>query len=102
MNINIPRERIADFCKRWKIDEFALCDSALRDDVRRESDVDALVTFAPDAPWSLLDHVDMQDELKTLFGRNINLISRRGIEGSRNPIRRKEIIESAKVIYAIT
>ena len=96
----VPKEKIADFCRRWKIIEFALFGSVLRGDFRPESDIDVLVTFAPDARWSLFDHVEMQDELKALFGRNVDLVSRRGIERSRNPIRRKEILESAEVIYA--
>ena len=96
----IPKEKIADFCRRWKIIEFALFGSVLRGDFRPDSDIDVLVTFASDAGWSLFDHVEMQDELKSLFGRNVDLVSRRGIERSRNPIRRKEILESAEVIYA--
>lgn len=98
--VNIPEEKIADFCQRWKITEFALFGSVLREDFSLESDIDVLVSFAPDARWSLLDHVEMQDELKIIFGRNVDLISKRGIEQSRNPIRRKEILESAEVIYA--
>lgn len=98
--LNIPKEKIADFCRRWKITEVALFGSVLREDFSPESDVDVLVSFAPDARWSLLDHVEMQDELKIIFGRNVDLISKRGIERSRNPIRRKEILESAEVIYA--
>ncbi|GBD96358.1 MAG TPA: nucleotidyltransferase [Nitrospirae bacterium] len=98
--LDIPKEKITDFCKHWKITEFALFGSVLREDFSPESDLDVLVTFAPDARWSLLDHVEMQDELKIIFGRNVDLISKRGIERSRNYIRRKEIIESAEVIYA--
>lgn len=99
-DIAVSKEQIADFCRRWKIVEFALFGSILRRDFRPESDIDVLVTFAPDAGWSLLDHVEMQDELKTLFGRNVDLVSRRGIERSRNAIRRKEILDSAEVVYA--
>ncbi len=98
--LDVPKEKIANFCKRWNITEFALFGSILREDFSPESDIDVLVTFAPDARWSLLDHVEMQDELKIIFGRKVDLISRRGIERSRNYIRRKEIIESAEVIYA--
>jgi len=98
--LNIQIEEIAAFCQRWKITEFALFGSVLREDFISESDIDVLVTFSPDACWSLLDHVDMQDELKTIFGRKVDLVSRRGIERSRNHIRRKEILESAEVIYA--
>ena len=97
---DVPKEKITNFCKRWKITEFALFGSVLREDFSPESDLDVLVTFAPDARWSLLDHVEMQDELKIIFGRKVDLISKRGIERSRNYIRRKEIIESAEVIYA--
>lgn len=98
--LNIPKEKIAYFCSRWKITEFALFGSVLRKDFTSKSDIDVLVTFAPDARWTLLDHVDMQDELKTIFGRNVDLVSKRGIERSRNHIRRKEILESAEVVYA--
>ena len=98
-NIKLPVDRIADFCRRWKITEFALFGSVLRDDFRPDSDIDVLVTFAPDAGWSLFDHVTMQDELKTIFGRAVDLVSRRGVEGSQNYIRRKAILKSAEVIY---
>lgn len=97
--IQIPREQIADFCRRWKIAELALFGSALRDDFRPDSDVDMLVTFAPDAKWSLFDHVDMEDELAQILGRPVDLVSRRGIERSRNPLRRRAILESAQVVH---
>jgi len=98
--IILPKELITDFCQRWKITEFALFGSVLRDDFRPDSDIDVLVQFAPGAPWTLLDHVEMQDELAAMLGRNVDLVSRRGIERSRNKIRRKAILESAEVFYA--
>ena len=58
-----------------------------------------LVTFDPDAPWSLIDHGTMIAELSTLLGRQADLVSRRGIERSENWIRRRAILESAHVIY---
>lgn len=99
-NIEIPTDKIADFCQRWKIKEFALFGSVVREDFRPDSDIDVLVTFAPDAQWTLFDHVDMQDELEAIFGRKVDLVSKRGIERSRNYIRRKAILSSAEVIYA--
>jgi hypothetical protein len=99
-NIHLPADKIADFCGRWQITEFALFGSVLRADFRPDSDIDVLVTFAPEADWSLFDHVDMQDELKMLFEREVDLVSRRGIERSRNYIRRKAILSSAEVVYA--
>jgi len=98
-NIRIQADKISDFCRRWKITEFALFGSILRDDFRPDSDIDVLVTFAPDAGWSLFDHVTMQDELKVIFGRKVDLVSRRGVERSQNYIRRKAILSSAQVIY---
>jgi uncharacterized protein len=97
--IDIPKDQIADFCRRWKIAELALFGSVLRDDFRPDSDVDVLVTFAPDAQWSLFDHVDMEDELRQILGRPVDLVNRRGIERSRNPLRRRAILESAQVVH---
>jgi len=95
----VPKDRIADFCRRWKITEFALFGSVLRDDFQPDSDVDVLVNFAEDARWSLFDLVSMQEELNVIFGREVDLVSRRGIEHSRNPIRREAILSSAEVVY---
>ncbi|MDI6761624.1 MAG: nucleotidyltransferase domain-containing protein [Thermodesulfobacteriota bacterium] len=95
----IPSDRIADYCKRWKIMDFAIFGSALRDDFSPESDIDVLVTFDRDAHWTLFDMVDMQEELKGILGRDVDLVSRRGIESSQNYLRRKAILSSAKVIH---
>ena len=96
----VPDERLAEFCRRWKIKELALFGSALRSDFGPESDVDVLAAYMPEADWSLLDHVQMQDELAELLGRPVDLVSRRAVERSDNPIRRRAILESAQVIYA--
>ena len=95
----IPREKIAEFCGRWKITELALFGSVLRDDFRPDSDVDMLVTFAQEAEWSLFDHVTMEEELSSILGRKVDLISRRAIERSRNWIRRKAILKAAEPFY---
>jgi len=97
--IPIDRKKVADFCRRWKITEFALFGSVLRDDFRPDSDVDVLVTFAPDAEWSLFDDVDMEEELSAIFGRKVDLVSRRAVERSDNWIRRKAILSTAEPVY---
>ena len=97
--IEIPQDEIADFCRRWKITELALFGSVLREDFGPESDIDMLVQFAPDHRWSLFDHVEMQEDLKEIFGRDVDLVNRQAIEQSHNPIRRKEILESAEVVH---
>lgn len=100
LEVQLNSELIEDFCRRWKIEEFALFGSVLSNDFRYDSDVDVMVSFRNDATWSLLDHVVMQDELVAIFGRNVDLVTRKGVERSRNAIRRKSILSNAKVIYA--
>ena len=97
--IAIPHERISDFCRKWKITEFSLFGSVLREDFRADSDVDVLVSFAPDTHWTLFDLVHMEDELKALFGRHVDLVIRESVERSENPIRRKAILSTAQRIY---
>jgi predicted nucleotidyltransferase len=97
--IAIDRERIVEFCRRWKIVELSLFGSVLRDDFRPDSDIDVLVSFASDAEWSLFDHVAMEDELTAMIGRKADLVSRRAIERSENWIRRKAILGGAEALY---
>ena len=97
MNIQIPKEQIADFSRKWKIAELSLFGSVLRDDFRPDSDL--LVTFSRDAEWSLLDHMAMEEELSAIFSRKVDLVSRRAIERSENYIRRKAILETAQPYY---
>ncbi len=98
--IDISEELIARFCRRWQITELALFGSVLRDDFGPGSDVDVLVAFAPEADWSLLDHLRMEHELAELLGRPVDLLTRRAVERSHNPLRRREILGTAEVVYA--
>ncbi|MGA2035186.1 MAG: nucleotidyltransferase family protein [Thermoguttaceae bacterium] len=98
--IGLPRDRLAAFCRKWKISELALFGSVLREDFRPHSDVDVLVSFDSLAEWGLFEHVAMQEELSQLLGREVDLVSRRAIEASDNPIRRQAILDSAEIIYA--
>jgi predicted nucleotidyltransferase len=97
VQIDIPMDQVVDFCHKWKITEFSLFGSVLRDDFRPESDVDVLVEFEPGAPWSLWDWIDMIDELKAAFGRDVDLVSKGGL---RNPFRRHAIMTTREIIYA--
>jgi len=101
MSVRIPydRDRLADFCKRWKIVKLSFFGSVLRDDFRPDSDIDVLVTFSPDAHWGLFDMVQMQQDLQKVLGRQVDLLSQRGVESSRNYIRRRAILSSAEVVY---
>ena len=98
--IAIPSDQVATFCRRWQVAELALFGSAVRDDFGPQSDVDVLVSFDPGSRHTLFDMVQMQDELSRVFGRNVDLVTRPAVEGSRNYIRRRAILESAQVVYA--
>jgi uncharacterized protein len=94
---DIPPERIQAFCRKWRVREFCLFGSVLREDFRPDSDVDVLVSFDPDSEWDLLDLVDMREELSALFGRPVDLVEK---EALRNPFRRRRILATRQVIYA--
>ena len=97
--LDLSHRQITDFCRRWQIVELALFGSALREDFNRDSDLDFLATFAPDAEWSLLDHVQMELELEELLGRRVDLLSKSAVERSHNWIRRQEILDTAEVVH---
>ena len=99
-NVKLPEEEIAAFCERWRISEFALFGSVLRPDFGADSDIDVLVTFTRDAAWGLLEHHQMEQELVALLQRDVDLVTRRAVERSRNWIRRNEILSTAEVVYA--
>ena len=99
-HIDIPLDSIRAFCKRWQVSELALFGSVLRDDFGLASDVDVLVEFEEEARHTLFDMVRMEEELQEIFGRQVDLLTRSGVENSRNYIRRKAILESAETIYA--
>lgn len=95
--VEIDQERIAAFCQKWQITELSLFGSVLREDFRPESDVDMLVSFAPEAKWNLMDLVEMEMELAEIFGREVDLVEK---DALRNPFRRYAILTSKEVLYA--
>ena len=97
--IEIDKDRIAAFCRKWKITRLSLFGSVLREDFGPDSDVDVLVAFAQEAHWGLFDLCHMEDELQEIFGRRVDLVSRRGIENSANYIRRRAILSSAETVH---
>lgn len=97
--IDLPMEKIAEFCDRWQVTEFALFGSVLRNDFRPDSDIDVLITFAPEAKRGLTETMQMREQLQIIFDRKVDLIVKGAIERSQNWLRRKNILESAQTIY---
>jgi len=99
VELGLTTERMADFCHRWKIAEMAVFGSAVRGELRPDSDIDLLVRFSPDAQWTLLDHITMEEDLSRAVGREVEIVTRQAVEESRNWIRRQHILETAQNIY---
>jgi uncharacterized protein len=96
-NLEVPLDKIEAFCRRWKIKEFALFGSVLREDFRPDSDIDVLVAFEPEGGITFDNRVEMLDELAEIFGREVDLVEKNTI---RNPFRRHDILTTKEVVYA--
>ena len=90
---------LVNFCQHWQIEEFYLFGSVLRDDFRPESDVDVMVKFFPTAKWGLLALIEMEEILESIFGRKVDILTKKSIEKSENWIRRKGILATAQLLY---
>ncbi len=99
-NIRLPMDAIRAYCQKWGISEFALFGSVLSADFDDQSDIDVLVQFHDGIRRTLFDLVRMTDELEAIFGRKVDVLTRKSVEESPNYIRRKEILNSTEVIYA--
>jgi predicted nucleotidyltransferase len=91
VKLKINHESLGRFCREHGIARLELFGSALRDDFHAESDVDLLATLRGEARPTMLDWADMQEKLTLLFGRPVDLVSRRAIERSRNRYRKHAI-----------
>ena len=98
LKLKIPRRELAAFCRKYRIQKLAFFGSVLREDFKSTSDVDVLVEFERGYTPGL-NFYAMPEELKKILGRNVDLLTYQGVKASRNPIRRKAILESAQVYY---
>jgi predicted nucleotidyltransferase len=100
IDLGVDASVIADFCRRWKIKQLAVFGSAAAGVLRPDSDIDLLVTFDPDADWTMFDHYRMENELAELFARDVDLVNVRALEENPNRIYQQQILSSARVVYA--
>jgi predicted nucleotidyltransferase len=96
--IDYDKEKLRDFCRKWKVTEFSLFGSVVRDDFGPDSDVDVLVRLAADVRWRLSTWLEMHQELETLFKRRVDLIERDAVEQSDNRFRKRAILSSAVML----
>jgi predicted nucleotidyltransferase len=98
--LGISQQKLEEICHHWKITELALFGSILRLDFTEKSDIDILVTFADEARWGLIDFIRLNQQLETEFKRSVDLLTKQSIEKSKNWLRKREILQTAEVIYA--
>ncbi len=94
--IDIPRQKIAEFCRRNHIRKLALFGSILRDDFRPESDIDMLAEFEPGHTVGLIRMAALERELSEMLGRKVDL--RTPAELSR--YFRDEVVQGSEIQYA--
>jgi predicted nucleotidyltransferase len=96
-NVQLDRDALAAFCRKWRIRELSIFGSVLRDDFGPDSDLDFLVSFNPKAGWDLWDLVTMREDLISIVNRDVDIVVK---EALRNPYRRKEILTHREIIHA--
>ena len=95
--IQIPHDRIAQFCRRNHIRRMSLFGSVIRDDFTPESDVDILVEFQPGRTPGL-EFFNMERTLSEIMGRKVDL----NTEGWLSSYFRQEVLDEAEEIYVET
>lgn len=95
-----PKEQLAAYCRSRGIAELEIFGSAVRDDFGDGSDIDLLVAFEPERAPDLFEFGRIEEELTALFGRKVDLVSRRAVEESGNTLRRASVLDAARQIYA--
>ena len=94
--IEIPRDQIAEFCRRHHVQRLALFGSILRDDFGPESDIDVLVEYQPGKTPSLFKCARQEIELSTILGRQVDLRT----PGDLSRYFRDEVARTAELQYA--
>lgn len=97
-DVNLPQERIAEFCRSHHIRRLALFGSVLRDDFEPDSDVDILVEFEHGHVVGMLKMAGLELELTEIVGRKVDL--RTPAEISRYI--RDEVLRTSQVQYPPT
>ncbi|MDD3050564.1 MAG: nucleotidyltransferase domain-containing protein [Candidatus Cloacimonetes bacterium] len=95
--ISIDDNNLFRIIKDFKIKELYFFGSVLREDFSPNSDIDVLVVFQDDSNYSLFEFMDLREKLESYLNRKVDLVEKDGIT---NPYRRKEILSTAKRIYA--
>jgi predicted nucleotidyltransferase len=95
--IIINYEDIANLCKKYNINELSIFGSSIRDDYKKDSDIDILVSFNKASEITLFDIMDLENEFSELIKREVDIVEK---ESLKNPIRKNRILSTREIIYA--
>lgn len=73
IKIEIPRERVAEFCRKHRIRRLSFFGSVISEHFKEDSDVDVLVEFEQGQVVGLLRLAGMEIELSEILGRKVDL-----------------------------
>ncbi len=96
---DLPSEVRSSIIPHFQISSMWIFGSAIRDDYSEDSDIDLVVEFMPDARITLLTLASLQTDLERIFGRKVDLITRKAIDDFMNPIMRQEVLSTMVRIY---
>ena len=94
--VELPEAEIAEICRLHQVKQLAVFGSAVRGELRPDSDIDMLVDFLPEARPGLLGLSAMMRELSALLGRRVDL----AVKPALKPLIRPGVLAEAQVIYA--
>ena len=96
VKIKVPKQELANFCRRYNVQKLALFGSVLGNNFRVDSDVDVLVSFQPNARIGFITFSRMQRELAELFKRPVDLVPMDGLK----PVIRDFVLSNIEEVYA--
>ena len=95
LKIDLPEDKIKEFCQRNRIRKLSLFGSVLREDFGPESDIDVLIEFEVEAHVGLITLAGMEIELSRILGHKVEIHTIKGL----NPQFRDQVLDMAEVQY---
>ena len=94
--VQVEEPKLVELCQRYRVRELSLFGSAVRGEMRAESDIDLLVELLPNAKVDLVEYAGLMLDLSKLLGRKVDLVSKRGLK----PLIRASVLGEARLLYA--
>jgi len=92
--LDLDMQRLDDLCRRYGIARLEVFGSVVRGEATADSDVDLLYELPRGVPgWGI---ADVQVEMSELFGRPVDLVSKRALHRDLRPV----VLAQARELYA--